>query len=1271
MMKTPRLAEILALMKVEDERNAVTYDYDALTPLVINEKDARHYLDALNFACHRSDIQNIAVTGPYGSGKSSVLLTWAKKRKDLSIMTVSLADFDMLKTVDPMQDKLSETSVKSERKARQEEKSLEYSILQQILYKAKKNELPYSRIERIADIVPVQIFKMALNLFATVGTGLIGLFLLFPNYYGTKLSLSAEFISTVLNIPSIIRIGSSAIPLLIAFYIILGKLHRVGLFDRRVSIDKIDISKGATISSRPPDPSLLNVFIDEIVYFFEKKKYNVVIFEDLDRHNDGSIFIKLREINQIINNCLPAEHPVRFIYAVRDDIFNSPESRTKFFDFIMPVIPVMDSQNSTEHFSSKFKRTELDTPGFSQCVSRIAIFIPDMRLLNSIANEFRLYKQSVNNGENIIRLLSLIAYKNICTRDYHLIDSKQGVLYGVMAAHVSGKFKEIFEHQINEELLNLYAHKSKITDETENDEIGIIRDILQVYISDITKQNLVFSNQSGVSFKLDDFMSDKELFVSTMESPGLHVRTADNRARVVNISPSETNDILNQYRSRCDLLTEKNDGKLHEIHRKITHLEKNKRRLQASSPAALLANMGSDKFREWVKDNLGIVCSGNSSEGYESSQLDFIFSLLRWDYISTDYMAYRSVFIPGSLSSIDNEFIRALCAGKAVEHTSSMPLDKTENVIKKLKELGLLFHDGAWHASVLLYLLQHDKNTLKRIFKLQLEDNEEQRLLQLNNYIFKKWKIEDCLFYINLMVSDTGMAQKLLEQLFNIREQRSSLDILLLYFFSSSFHWGSDTNTMRFHAELVMAGYGNIPDLIPDGYGDVFTQNLIKSSVKLKMVEPCFSEQSKKIVIGIVRHQLWQYSEKNIESLVYMLSDNNDDIVERFRKIPLTVVKGIRNANLYETILKNIDAFIVDFFIGSQDFQVIPEVLNYRFVGFDTLMKVIKGMTFIIDDVELIKNRTGNVSELKKFSFDGHLYSLLLNNNRITPSWKNVIYLCNHDNDLNPDLCLWFDRHHAEFNDSELSLNKDNYENVFEELFNSGAVSEEGRKKFLDDIKISLLVIPESISIESVALLLNENRLAPSLNNFKDIEMRFADEGNKVRPLLFNILIRNPLLLQSDAEILLTSSGIFNIMLVEQLLGDHGLSVSDRIYVLNWLWNFNPALFDHSLFIPPDSLRELASGLVDDDLRLALLTQCLNEGSVSHSTITLVLSLLNDENYHVFLSDKAYRSMAYTAPLWKMAELLISAGYIQSLKINEIQQRLRFIPHKSSVFRRS
>jgi hypothetical protein len=61
--------------------------------------------------------------------------------------------------------------------------------------------------------------------------------------------------------------------------------------------------------------------------------------------------------------------------------------------------------------------------------------------------------------------------------------------------------------------------------------------------------------------------------------------------------------------------------------------------------------------------------------------------------------------------------------------------------------------------------------------------------------------------------------------------------MLILYFILPNLHWERDTNIMRFHAEQVMAGYGNIPDLIPDGYGDVFIKNLRKSSVKLKVVE--------------------------------------------------------------------------------------------------------------------------------------------------------------------------------------------------------------------------------------------------------------------------------------------------------------------------------------------------------------------------------------------------------------------------------------------------
>lgn len=185
MMKRPRLAELLALVKTEnEEEKEVTYDYDALTPSLMNEEDAKHYLNALNFACHKPDIKNIAVTGPYGAGKSSVLLTWSKRRQeDLRIMTVSLADFDMIRAPTETEDKPPEASAKSEKKTKQQDKSIEYSILQQILYKARKSELPYSRIERIADVTPSQMRKMALGLLATVGFGLSGLVFFFSRLF--------------------------------------------------------------------------------------------------------------------------------------------------------------------------------------------------------------------------------------------------------------------------------------------------------------------------------------------------------------------------------------------------------------------------------------------------------------------------------------------------------------------------------------------------------------------------------------------------------------------------------------------------------------------------------------------------------------------------------------------------------------------------------------------------------------------------------------------------------------------------------------------------------------------------------------------------------------------------------------------------------------------------------------------------------------------------------------------------------------------------------
>lgn len=91
------------------------------------------YSTALAFATANDKVHNIALTGPYGSGKSSIINTYLK-RYEGNYLRISLASFlpdseDNRREIDPQE--------------------IERSILQQMLYGQDADKLPLSRFKRI------------------------------------------------------------------------------------------------------------------------------------------------------------------------------------------------------------------------------------------------------------------------------------------------------------------------------------------------------------------------------------------------------------------------------------------------------------------------------------------------------------------------------------------------------------------------------------------------------------------------------------------------------------------------------------------------------------------------------------------------------------------------------------------------------------------------------------------------------------------------------------------------------------------------------------------------------------------------------------------------------------------------------------------------------------------------------------------------------------------------------------------------------------------
>lgn len=652
------------------------YHFEKLSP--IDDADISIYEDAIDFAFSSPDIKNIAISGAYGSGKSSVLATYKKKHPEKQFIHISLAHFvSDAKTVDsdntksnpsqPTQEILSANS--------SDESVLEGKILNQLIHQIEDQNIPQTKFRIKNSLSNKQVRNYSIEI--------IVFFLSLMH-----LVLSHTWIDFVSTFPenSILRsiLSLSTTPLsffisgciglvILSFYVYASvKKQRFKATIRKLSLQGNDIE----LFENSTD-SFFDKYLNEVLYLFENAGVDGIVFEDMDRYELEGIFERLREVNTLANIRLSnkGKPMIRFVFLLRDDLFVSKD-RTKFFDYIIPVVPVVDSSNSYDQLIGHMEKNGFRsrfTEGFLQGLS---LYIDDMRLLKNICNEFVIYYSRLGSTElDPNKMLAIIAYKNIFPRDFSQLQMNQGFVFSLFASKV-----DIIKKRT----------------ESLQQEIGVI----DVSIQAAEKEHLISLREVDAVY-VDRYFS------------GYDLRGHDDQYLTDWLTRHLGGDVRKEYTARRENLTNK-------ISIGIQEWEKQKGILEQK-----ILKLNQLKLFELVsRDNIDEVFSVSSKNAlgeindYQDVKRNQYFNLLKYlirnGYIDESYADYMTYFYPNSLTTVDKVFLQSV-ANKAAKDFN-YELKRPDLVLAKLN-IRDFDEEETLNFSLLTYMLSEPKawEALKRL----------------------------------------------------------------------------------------------------------------------------------------------------------------------------------------------------------------------------------------------------------------------------------------------------------------------------------------------------------------------------------------------------------------------------------------------------------------------------------------------------------------------------------------------------------------------------
>ena len=951
--------------------------FNSLTPDILDE-NKKVYTDALDYAFGNSDIRNIAITGVYGAGKSTVWNTYRKYKLSnpeentfKKIITVCLGKYE------DKSDEKREDSSDEKREDSSDEKREDSSLEDDENYSNnnKKDKVLDNRVERqIINQISAQIKSSDIPLSKYKFKGNLSGWSLWANIICTIfISCSILFMVYLKNIFIYLRglLGDYLAIIITAVLFTMLFIVPVSYYlfhfykKNKVKFSKVNFKVAeAQFTEINDDETVLERDMKEIVYLLSSSNTSIVVFEDLDRYDSVDIFVKLKELNFLLNAYLETNQMnriVRFVYLIKDGLFYS-EDRTKFFDFILPIIPIVNSKNSENHLLEliNFAGIEEDERGVKELSKKtlwkLSLYIDDMRILRNIVNEYTIYSAVLPIREIELdrnKLLALVVVKNIFPHEFDLLQKDQGYIIDVF-----NKLETEKENNANKDKKKLKEINEKINfleNRFENDKFEAMALMIPT--------DLYFDNE--------EYTTWSELLKSWSSERGTS-KQIDSRFRIV--SASNYDSFVKQYiltdNKAVELIESLPEDKAIEINRlkkERNLLEKSLKNKNIINYTQLIPKM-SDNERDAVFLTKNKTLKNNHYFG-------LIRFLIVEGLIDETYWYYKGNFDikdSNALMSNDMIYMKGLMEGKEIDIFQEV--ESPEKITQRL-EASEFNRSNSLNAEILRYCITTHRNDIVLALTDSVVENNKFkdliRIIKEYEYLFLKE-------YVKILAENNIV--NLVSILENSADENETLLLnLLKATFSLNSIGISELNLFKPYIQSNEKVINNITD----SDFEVFFDNLKNVNVKFNSLKGVDATKSLKGGLLIEKNRLYKMSISNLVKITKM-------VLNKFVPYGGLLNAIFESPQLFSTedyILTDFDTVVSDYIDQKADTDKFEN-------SEDILIKILNSSKLSVEQkCKYLENNIVKISELNRLAIDStddKIFEVLFDKDLIFCSSDNI-----------------------------------------------------------------------------------------------------------------------------------------------------------------------------------------------------------------------------------------------------------------------------------------